>query len=86
MRSGIPGMKRCVKTLEAEREGMPNGYERDKANATAKGINDSVKATKRIAHGCKKLSRLKKPYLLGLCCCKIIKREIKLNGAKTDID
>ena len=36
-------MKRAAKTLKSNREGVLNGYRHNKTNATAEGLNNSIK-------------------------------------------
>ncbi|WP_255464119.1 MULTISPECIES: ISL3 family transposase [unclassified Adlercreutzia] len=82
IRSGIPEMRRAAKSIKRNREGVLNGYKFNKTNATAEGLNNSIKVLKRTSYGFKTFERMRRRCLLSLGYMKIIKRGIKINGVK----
>ncbi len=77
-RSGIPEMKRGARTLQRHREGIPNGYRYDKTNATAEGLNNSIKVMKRISYGFSSFARMRRRCLLAPGFYRICARNLKL--------
>lgn len=87
-RSNIFEMKRSAKTLKRNREGVLNGYKFNKTNATAEGLNNSIKVMKRMNYGFKTFKRMRRRCLLSLGYMRVIKRGMKLKrrevrGSKT---
>lgn len=78
LRSGIPEMKRAARTLQRLREGILNGYRYDKTNATAEGLNNSIKAMKRMSYGFSSFARMRRRCLLALGFYRICARNLKL--------
>lgn len=81
-RSSVFEMKRAAKTLKRNREGVLNGYKFNKTNATAEGLNNSIKMMKRMNYGFKTFKRMRRRRLLSLGYMRIIKHGMKLNGVK----
>ena len=73
---------RAAKTLKRNREGVLNGYKFNKTNATAEGLNNSIKVMKRTSYGFRTFERIHRRCLLALGYMHIIKRGMKLNGVK----
>ena len=63
-RSGVFEMKRAAKTLKRDSEGALNGCRLNKANATAEGLDNSIKAMKRMGYGFKTFKRMRRRRLL----------------------
>ncbi|WP_165062718.1 transposase [Adlercreutzia sp. ZJ154] len=82
IKSGIPEMKRAAKSIKRNREGVLAGYKFNKTNATAEGLNNSIKVMKRMSYGFKSFERMRRRCLLSLGYMRIIKRGIKINGVK----
>ena len=83
-KSGVPDMKRAAKTLKRNREGILNGYKHNKTNATAKGLNNFIKAMKRTSYGFKTFSRMRRRCFFSLSYMKVIKRGMKINGVEAE--
>lgn len=83
--SGIPEMEAAAKTLKEHREGILNGYRHNKTNATAEGLNNSIKVMKRMSYGFKDFATMRRRIKFSLGYFRIINRGLRLNEIRNNL-
>ena len=76
--SHIPEFKTVARTFRKHREGILNGYRYDKTNATAEGLNNTIKLLKKNAYGYKSFARMRRRCLFTLGYYRLVKLQAHL--------
>ena len=85
--SRVPEFKTVAKTFRRLREGTLNGFKFDKTNATAEGLNNTIKLLKKNAYGYKSFARMRRRCLFTLGYYRLVKmqaniRQVDAGGRK----
>ena len=75
---GVPALESAARTFKKHRERILNGYRLDSTNAAAEGMNNAIKALKRVCFGFGKFERMRKRCLLVLGCTRLVERKLGL--------
>lgn len=59
-------MVACARTVNRNKEGIPDSYRYGKTNAVAEGINNSIKVTKRRGYGIRRFPAFRRRVLMAL--------------------
>ena len=76
--SGIPEFGSAARTFRKHREGILNGYRYNKTNATAEGLNNTIKLLKKNAYGYRTFARMRRRCLFTLGYYRLVKLQAHL--------
>jgi transposase len=76
--SPLPEFKTAARTFRAHRTGILNGYKYGKTNATAEGLNNTIKLLKKNAYGFRDFEHMRRRCLITLGYYKLIHGSVHL--------